>query len=80
MAWFAERAGYPISLVSRALDEAEREGLLVRTHESIRPTTLGQRFLNRNDAGSFWRDLRGSGNSCVGNYRDARHGFRCKPA
>jgi oxygen-independent coproporphyrinogen-3 oxidase len=47
VAWFSERAGYPISLVSRALDEAEREGLLVRTHESIRPTTLGQRFLNR---------------------------------
>lgn len=47
VAWFTERTGYPISLVSRALDEAEREGLLVRTHESIRPTTLGQRFLNR---------------------------------
>ena len=47
VAWFAERTGYPISLVSRALDEAEREELLTRTHEFIRPTELGQRFLNR---------------------------------
>ncbi len=47
VAWFAERTGYPISLVSRALDDAEREGLLVRTHETIRPTEHGQRFLNR---------------------------------
>ena len=47
VAWFAERTGYPISLVSRALDVAEREALLTRTHELIRPTELGQRFLNR---------------------------------
>ena len=47
VAWFAERTGYPISLVNRALDEAEREELLTRTHEFIRPTEHGQRFLNR---------------------------------
>ncbi len=47
VAWFAERTGYPISLVSRALDQAEQEKLLVRTHETVKPTALGQRFLNR---------------------------------
>ncbi|HPT55302.1 MAG TPA: radical SAM family heme chaperone HemW, partial [Casimicrobium sp.] len=47
VAWFAERTGYPISLVSRALDIAEQEKLLQRTHETIKPTALGQRFLNR---------------------------------
>jgi oxygen-independent coproporphyrinogen-3 oxidase len=47
VAWFAERTGYPISLVSRALDIAEQEKLLERTHETIKPTALGQRFLNR---------------------------------
>ena len=47
VAWFAERTGYPISLVSRALDSAEQEKLLQRTHETIKPTALGQRFLNR---------------------------------
>ena len=45
--WFPERTGYPISLVNRALNEAERENLLARTHEFIRPTERGQRFLNR---------------------------------
>ena len=34
-------------LVSRALDIAEQEKLLERTHETIKPTALGQRFLNR---------------------------------
>jgi len=47
VAWFAERTGYPISLVSRALDAAEHEKLLDRTHEWIKPTALGRRFLNR---------------------------------
>ncbi|MBP6529727.1 MAG: oxygen-independent coproporphyrinogen III oxidase-like protein [Burkholderiales bacterium] len=47
VAWFAERTGYPISLVSRALDIAEQEKLLQRTHTTIKPTALGQRFLNR---------------------------------
>lgn len=47
VAWFAERTGFPISLVSRALDTAERDGLLLRTHEWITPTALGRRFLNR---------------------------------
>ena len=47
VSWFAERTGYPISLVSPALDVAEQEGLLTRTHEKIAPTSLGRRFLNR---------------------------------
>lgn len=47
VSWFAERTGYPISLVSPALDAAEREGLITRTHKKIAPTALGRRFLNR---------------------------------
>ena len=43
---FEERTGFPIALVSRALDEAERRGLIVRDHEHIAPTELGRRFLN----------------------------------
>jgi oxygen-independent coproporphyrinogen-3 oxidase len=43
---FAERTGFPITLVRRELDEAERRGLLERDHQRIRPTALGRRFLN----------------------------------
>ena len=30
----------------RELEEAESRGLIERTHESLRPTALGRRFLN----------------------------------
>ena len=46
VALFAERTGFPIALVSKELDEAERRGLLERDHQRIRPTALGRRFLN----------------------------------
>ncbi|MES2830699.1 MAG: radical SAM family heme chaperone HemW [Pseudomonadota bacterium] len=43
---FAERTGMTLTAVEKALDEAERKGLLLRDHKIIRPTELGQRFLN----------------------------------
>ena len=43
---FSERTGLPISVVATQLDEAERRGLLLRDHQRICPTELGQRFLN----------------------------------
>jgi oxygen-independent coproporphyrinogen-3 oxidase len=46
VALFAERTGFPLTLVQKALDEAERRGLIERDHEHMRPTPLGQRFLN----------------------------------
>jgi putative oxygen-independent coproporphyrinogen III oxidase len=46
VALFAERTGFPLAIVQRDLDEAERRGLLERDHERIRPTLLGRRFLN----------------------------------
>jgi oxygen-independent coproporphyrinogen-3 oxidase len=46
VALFAERTGFPLTLVQKALDEAERRGLIARDHQRIRPTPLGQRFLN----------------------------------
>ena len=46
VALFAERTGFPIALVVREFDEAERRGLIERDHQRIRPTTLGRRFLN----------------------------------
>ncbi len=45
-ALFAERTGYPITLVQRELGAAEARGLIERDHATIRPTALGQRFLN----------------------------------
>jgi oxygen-independent coproporphyrinogen-3 oxidase len=45
-ALFAERTGFPLAIVQRQVDEAERRGLLERDHERIRPTPLGRRFLN----------------------------------
>jgi putative oxygen-independent coproporphyrinogen III oxidase len=45
-ALFAERTGFPLTLVGKKLEEAERRGLIARDHERIRPTALGQRFLN----------------------------------
>jgi oxygen-independent coproporphyrinogen-3 oxidase len=46
VALFAERTGFPMTLVQKALDEAEQRGLITRDHQRISPTPLGQRFLN----------------------------------
>src|SRR6266853_1871749 len=43
---FAERTGLQIALAEKPLREAEARGLIVRDRERIRPTDLGQRFLN----------------------------------
>src|SRR5262245_796056 len=43
---FQERTGLPLRLVERQLDQAERLGLLMRTHAHIGPTPRGQHFLN----------------------------------
>ena len=43
---FEERTGLPLVAALRALDEAERRGLLARDHQHIAPTELGRRFLN----------------------------------
>jgi len=43
---FAERTGFPLTLVERQLDQAERRGLIERDHRHIKPTALGRRFLN----------------------------------
>ena len=46
VALFAERTGWPLAIVGKELDAAERRGLIVRDHERIGPTPLGRRFLN----------------------------------
>ncbi len=43
---FAERTGLAINAIDAALNAAETKGLLFRDHKIIRPTLLGQRFLN----------------------------------
>ena len=43
---FAERTGFPLTLVQRELDQAERRGLIERDHLQIKSTALGRRFLN----------------------------------
>jgi oxygen-independent coproporphyrinogen-3 oxidase len=43
---FAERTGFPLTVVGRQLDAAERRGLVARDHERLRATPLGRRFLN----------------------------------
>jgi putative oxygen-independent coproporphyrinogen III oxidase len=43
---FSERTGMQINAIDKALNEAEAKGLLYRDHQVIRPTELGQRFLN----------------------------------
>jgi oxygen-independent coproporphyrinogen-3 oxidase len=45
-ALFAERTGYPLSLVARALETAVRKGLLDPDPTVLKPTILGRRFLN----------------------------------
>lgn len=43
---FSERTGLSIAVAERALREAEARGLLERDHQRIRPSELGNRFLN----------------------------------
>ena len=43
---FSERTGLTLGSVEAALDAAEARGLLLRDHRTIRPSELGQRFLN----------------------------------
>ncbi|SFL64819.1 radical SAM family heme chaperone HemW [Rugamonas rubra] len=43
---FAERTGMGINAIEQQLNAAEARGLLYRDHKTIRPTELGQRFLN----------------------------------
>jgi len=43
---FQERTSLLLLNIRRELEEAERRGLLVRDHQRIAPTQLGQRFLN----------------------------------
>jgi coproporphyrinogen III oxidase-like Fe-S oxidoreductase len=43
---FGERTGMGINAIEGMLNEAEAKGLLYRDHKIIRPTELGQRFLN----------------------------------
>jgi putative oxygen-independent coproporphyrinogen III oxidase len=43
---FGERTGMGINAIDRMLNEAEAKGLLYRDHKIIKPTELGQRFLN----------------------------------
>jgi len=43
---FAERTGLAITAIDKTMDQAEARGLLYRDHQVIRPTALGQRFLN----------------------------------
>ncbi|MDB5936268.1 MAG: YggW family oxidoreductase [Massilia sp.] len=43
---FGERTGMGINAIEAMLDAAEAKGLLYRDHKIIRPTELGQRFLN----------------------------------
>jgi putative oxygen-independent coproporphyrinogen III oxidase len=43
---FGERTGMGINAIDAMLDAAEAKGLLYRDHKIIRPTELGQRFLN----------------------------------
>ncbi len=43
---FGERTGLSINAIEQTLNAAEAKGLLYRDHKVIRPTELGQRFLN----------------------------------
>lgn len=43
---FYDHTGVPLHQIEAQLNAAERKGLLARDHLSIRPTPLGQRFLN----------------------------------
>jgi oxygen-independent coproporphyrinogen-3 oxidase len=43
---FAERTGFPLSIVSKQIELATRKGLLEPDHAVLKPTALGRRFLN----------------------------------
>ena len=43
---FQERTSLSLQVIRRELEEAEKRGLLLRDHQRIAPTRLGQRFLN----------------------------------
>ncbi len=43
---FAERTGFPLSIVARDIDAATRKGLLEPDPARLQPTALGRRFLN----------------------------------
>ena len=43
---FGERTGMAINAIDKTLNAAEAKGLLYRDHKLIKPTELGQRFLN----------------------------------
>jgi len=43
---FGERTGMSITAIEKALNEAEGKGLIYRDFKLIKPTDLGQRFLN----------------------------------
>jgi len=43
---FSERTGLAVNAIEKSLNQAEAKGLLYRDHKIIRPTALGQRFLN----------------------------------
>jgi oxygen-independent coproporphyrinogen-3 oxidase len=43
---FAERTGVAMNAIEKALNAAEAKGLLYRDYQLIKPTELGQRFLN----------------------------------
>ncbi|MYM26726.1 oxygen-independent coproporphyrinogen III oxidase-like protein [Duganella sp. CY15W] len=43
---FSERTGMSINAIDKTLNEAEAKGLLYRDYKIIKPTVLGQRFLN----------------------------------
>jgi putative oxygen-independent coproporphyrinogen III oxidase len=43
---FAERTGYPLSLVARGIEAAVNKGLLDQDPSLLAPTALGRRFLN----------------------------------
>ncbi|OZA58289.1 MAG: YggW family oxidoreductase [Acidovorax sp. 17-64-282] len=43
---FVERTGLPVTAIAKALDEAERKGLITRDMARVRPTERGFDFLN----------------------------------
>ena len=43
---FAERSGYPLHICTDALEQARAKGLLERSATQLKPTLLGQRYLN----------------------------------
>lgn len=43
---FQERTGLPLITLKKRLADAESKGLLIQDHARIKPTLLGQRFLN----------------------------------